>query len=293
MGVSGAPLLTDDVCVPVIALENVVEMVRLIEHDRLMMTDVGGVFPELDTNALHAIARVLDVYCGPGGWAREVARLFPSIEVVGVDAAWARINYARATARVLRLPNIEFHVMDVPGRFHFADESFDMVSLRSVSNFVTAADWPALLRECRRVLVPDGIVRVSESVTTCTNKVALEALLALDRQALFAAGLNFTPAGPIPGVTTVMTGLLRAAGFADVRLRAVASDFSYETALHYGMVENLKMLLKLLQPFWLRCRVATQEQIDALYEQALDEMQEPDFCGLALGLTAWGKNGLS
>ena len=35
--------------------------------------------------------------------------------------------------------------------------------------------------------------------------------------------------------------------------------------------------------------VATQEEIDPLYEQVLLEMQQDDFRGLMLPLTAWGE----
>jgi hypothetical protein len=46
---------------------------------------------------------------------------------------------------------------------------------------------------------------------------------------------------------------------------------------------------KLIQPFLLQAEVATQEELDQLYEQMLVEMRSDDFCGLAYFLTVWGK----
>jgi tRNA G46 methylase TrmB len=63
--------------------EEAEETARLLLQDRLLTTEMGGVFPEgLDLNQLHI---VLDLACGPGGWATDVARLYPQMDVIGVD----------------------------------------------------------------------------------------------------------------------------------------------------------------------------------------------------------------
>src|SRR5581483_214109 len=67
------------------------EMARLLDQDRLMTREMGGLFPERED--LAGISRILDVACGPGGWTQEVAFAHPEIDVVGVDISSAMIEH--------------------------------------------------------------------------------------------------------------------------------------------------------------------------------------------------------
>ena len=104
--------------------------------------------------------RALDIGCGTGELARQVARHYPRLRVVATDFTAAmvvrasgstpdprerrRLDFGRATA--LRLP--------------FADGAFDLVTnafvLRNLS------DLPAALAEMRRVLRPGGVLLMLE-----------------------------------------------------------------------------------------------------------------------------------
>ena len=110
--------------------------------------------------ALGPIRRALDIGCGTGDLARQVARRFPGAEVVGADFTGpmlrnalgrnrraregSRVTLARATA--LRLP--------------FADASFDLVTNAFVARNLT--DLPRGFREMRRVLRPGGVALTLE-----------------------------------------------------------------------------------------------------------------------------------
>ena len=55
--------------------EEAAETSRLLMQDRVVTKEMGGVFPvDLDPSSIHL---VLDLACGPGGWASEVARAYP------------------------------------------------------------------------------------------------------------------------------------------------------------------------------------------------------------------------
>ena len=63
--------------------ESGAEMARLMEQDHLFTKGMRGLFAE--RSDLSHIHRILDVACGPGGWALEVAFAYPEKEVVGFD----------------------------------------------------------------------------------------------------------------------------------------------------------------------------------------------------------------
>jgi ubiquinone/menaquinone biosynthesis C-methylase UbiE len=93
--------------------------------------------------------RVLDVACGPGT-AAEAARELGAREVVGVDYARAMLFVARDDGPPGAAHYVAANAMALP----FAPESFDVV----VSSFgiIFAPDPGAAVRECARVLAPEG-----------------------------------------------------------------------------------------------------------------------------------------
>src|SRR2546421_12759657 len=108
--------------------ENVAEMARLLGQDHYITKGMGGLLSErLD---LSGIQRILDVACGPGGWALEVASTYPNIEVVGIDVSRAMIGYANTQARVQGLDNASFQVMDIQKPLNIPDGSFELVNAR-------------------------------------------------------------------------------------------------------------------------------------------------------------------
>jgi hypothetical protein len=55
------------------------------------------------------------------------------------------------------------------------------------------------------------------------------------------------------------------------------------------MQGNVKVVLQLLRPFLLLTEVISTEEFDALYEQALVEMNNLDFVATMIYMSAWGK----
>src|SRR5262249_25945876 len=117
------------------------EMIRLMILDNMITTVMGGPLAEQpDPTSLH---RVLDIGCGPGGWILEAARLYPHMELVGIDISWRMIEYARTQAQAQGLTDgIEFRAMDALRPLEFPDGFFDMVNTRFCSSYILAKDWP-------------------------------------------------------------------------------------------------------------------------------------------------------
>jgi ubiquinone/menaquinone biosynthesis C-methylase UbiE len=270
-----------------IDIESGAETTRLMKQDRFLTTIMGGVFSEqADLSHAHDI---LDIACGPGGWVNEVASTYPAMEIIGVDLSERMIAYARAHAHVRRLANASFRVMDVTRPLDFPEDSFDLVNARCIFAFMSPQGWPALLAECKRILRPGGVIRFTEGEWGVGTTPAYETYLALFFEAMHRAGRSFSATGRHVGITPVMARMFREAGFKDIRQKAHVHDFSSGSEAHTGFTFDLKLLFKLLQPFILKMDVATQERLDALYEQVQDEMQSEEFCALAFYLTVWGE----
>jgi ubiquinone/menaquinone biosynthesis C-methylase UbiE len=266
--------------------ENAAEMARLTVQDRLTTKSMGGLFPE--QQVLSAIHDMLDIACGPGAWVLDVAQAYPETRVTGVDISRLMIAYAQAQAREKKLNNASFQVMDVLKPLAFADNSFDLVNARFITGFMSKAAWPMLVQECKRILRPGGILRLTECESPLTNSEGSERMYEMLAQALVRAERIFSVDGRNIGITPVLARLLYDAGFLNIQKKAHVIDYSFGTEAYSGCYQDLRTFLKLLQPFFVNMGVATQEEANHLYLQTMEEMQSEHFCGIFFFLTAWG-----
>ena len=94
--------------------------------------------------------RVLDAACGTGYGTRLLAQV--ADHVTGIDISPTAINHARKKYPVIALDFIEGDVLSLP----FPDSSFDVVvSFETVEHI---KEYQIFIRECRRVLTPNGIL---------------------------------------------------------------------------------------------------------------------------------------
>jgi SAM-dependent methyltransferase len=83
-------------------------MVRLTVPDRLTTASIGGLFPEHP--CLEHVQHILDVACGPGAWASELAYHYPQMQVAGFDISQRMVRYAQMQAEAQALSNVRFLV---------------------------------------------------------------------------------------------------------------------------------------------------------------------------------------
>jgi ubiquinone/menaquinone biosynthesis C-methylase UbiE len=267
--------------------ESGAEMARLIEQDHLLNRGMGGLLSE-QANDFSGIHQVLDIACGPAGWALELAFQHPELEIVGIDISQQMIDYARAQAEVRHLDNVQFLVMDALQPLDLPSDAFDVVNIR-LFGFLAPDAWPVLLQECMRVARAGGTIRLTETEMGVSNSAALEKFTGWFTHALYRAGQSFSPDGRMFCTTAMLGRLLRNAGCEQVQYKAHAIEFVPGTDAHAGMYEDYKFSVKLLQPFFISTGVATQEEQDQNYEQLLVELMQDDFSGLHFMVTAWGK----
>jgi len=262
-------------------------MARLVKQARLT-TEYTGLFPaQLSLNRRQAI---LDLACGPGEWALEVARKYPWCQVTGVDISQIMTEYARYMAREQALYNVEFQVMDARKALDFPDASFDIVHARFITGFMSPALWSGLLAECFRVLRPGGVMCSTEAeVGSVTTGLSFTRYTTLMVQAMQMVGQSFTKEGYNLGITAMQARLLQQAGFQPIQQQAHVVNFSAGMPAHAGALADYQAMLKLVQPFLLHCHLATQQELDVLYLRALDDLQAEDFNGVSFLQTVWGE----
>jgi len=136
--------------------DNLVTMLELIWGDGYMAP--GG--PGNIANLLDGIdargKRILDIGCGIGGPAFEMARSHGA-EVVGIDLEAPLVERARrAAVRHGLEKQCSFEIVEA-GPLPFADRTFDIVV--SSGAFTQIADKSDILGECLRILRPGGQLR--------------------------------------------------------------------------------------------------------------------------------------
>ena len=268
-------------------MESNAEMARLINQNQVVSSTTGllphGLVPRSGD-------RILDVACGPAGWARTLAVQYPGVQVVGVDISQTMLEYANAASRAQQLPNISFQLMDITKPWPLADASFEVINGRFMVGFLSGEKWQQVIAEMLRVLVPGGTIVLTEPDDLGhTNSPAHETLALQANSSARRAGLSQHPLGHHMGITPLLGSYLQQAGVTQIQQEAHVIDYSAGAPAHRALVENFKVGLKLLQPYVVRQGLATQQELDALYERLLDEFESPDFRALWYLLRIWGK----
>jgi ubiquinone/menaquinone biosynthesis C-methylase UbiE len=263
-------------------------MTWLLNFDKIINKGMGGTLAERPD--LSGMNDILDLACGPGGWVLEVAREHQDIEVTGVDISASMIRFAQAQAISRGYGNARFEVMDIKQPLVFEDASFDLVNERTLFGVMGPGEWPTLLAECKRVLRPGGIIRLTELELSVTTSPALNELWDISARAFYKTSRSFSVDGRHIGITPVLKRLLREAGFQNVKHQGHVMDISAGTADFEGFWRNFVYVFQLVKAFNLNVEgVTTEQEYARLYQQMQAEMLASDFCGLWTYVTAWGE----
>nr|BBH93670.1 hypothetical protein KTA_18690 [Thermogemmatispora argillosa] len=101
--------------------------------------------------------RILDVGCGTGQWAFELAHQFPHAEVIGLD-----LEQVKASTPP---PNYRFVQGDLLQGLPFDNNSFDFVHQRLLVAAIPQPAWPGAVQELARVTSPGGWIELVETGT--------------------------------------------------------------------------------------------------------------------------------
>ena len=261
------------------------EVRRLELQGHLLTRVMGGVLAEQpDTKVFR---RVLDVGCGTGDWLLHVAQCYPTMSLFGVDVSRTMIEYARKQAEAQGMTDrIEFRVMDALRMLEFPRGYFDLVNQRFGMSYLRTWDWPNLLQEYQRVTQPAGVIRVTEpEIVIESRSQALTYLYDRVLDAFFRAGHLFKHESY--GVTSRLSGLLKQSGLQQVQ--TVEHSLLFRSGTEEGQLffENIRRGFRTVVPF-LRKWAQVPDDYEAIYQQVLADVQEPDFVATWRVLTTWG-----
>jgi ubiquinone/menaquinone biosynthesis C-methylase UbiE len=264
------------------------ELTRLRLQDEMITAAMGGVLPEQPDPTI--FKRVLDIACGTGGWLIEAAKTYPGMtQLFGIDTSGTILNYARTQAEANQVSDrIEFVVMDALRMLEFPTHFFDLVNMRFAVSWTRKWDWPKLLQEVQRVTKPGGVIRLTEiNGAVESSSPALNRLYRLGIQAFYQAGHYFTP--DENGIIAHLAGLIHQHGLLRVQTRATTIKFPAGTPEGRLFAEDIRLAYRTILPF-LRKWTCVPGDYEDIYQQALVEMQSPDFVASWEMLTAWGTN---
>jgi ubiquinone/menaquinone biosynthesis C-methylase UbiE len=263
------------------------ERERLDIQDQMLTTGMGGVLPELTDPS--QLRHVLDVGCGTGGWLLEAAKTYPAIEnLVGADISNKMMAYAREKATADGLDKrVQFQVMDALRILEFRSSSFDLVNQRLGISWLRTWEWSKLLSEYQRVCRPHGIIRITETNTLEGNSPALLKLWHIMWEAFYHSGRLFTVNNA--GLTNELVRLITQYGIRDVQTKVHSLVYRAGTQAGQHYYKDTAIGFRAALPFFQKW-TSVPNDYEEIYQQALREMQQPDFVATWTLVTIWGKN---
>lgn len=236
---------------------------------------------------LSAPRNILDVACGTGRWARDVARQFPHAAVTAFDINQQQLEASLAegaqSGRDAMPDNCSFRVGNALEPFNFPTGVFDFVMARANSAYIPVSQWPAVIAQMARVCVPGGWVELRDFGLVRSPHPALNELTV--KFANLAAGR-----GIYPGAGPYLADLLRAAGLRNVRAQQVqVRSGGPHRATRGGrlMLADYLALLDRITPAIAQMGIESPERWLQLLSVARNETAlYPDSCYAEVELTA-------
>jgi len=202
--------------------------------------------------------RLLDAGCGPGTITAGLAKAVSPAPVVGLDAAPAVLEHARAHVSAVDVGNATFiagdiYTLDVP------DAEFDVVYANQLLQHLT--DPARALGEMRRVLKPGGLLAVRDAdYATMSPHPKFPEFPEWNRLYHEVAYRNQAE----PDAGRVLPTWVRAAGFAEIELHPNVVAMDGEEARIWGRTWAQRILYSSVADQALEYGLADQDELQRL-----------------------------
>ena len=268
--------------------EDASEVARLLQRNELFRRTMGGLFPERSN--LNGITHILDIGCGPGAWAVDVAKCYPHTQVIGIDVSTTMLTSAKSEAQRQAVNNVAFLHMNALQPLNFPPQHFDLVNIRAGVEYIPHKHWGSLLQECHRITRSGGILRLIE-----TDRIALTNSYAFERYhyfytwMLYLRGYGFSPDGWTLGMTPVLPKLLQDAGYQRTYLKSYALDFSYNALFQSEYRRLSQMRFENVRRHLQEKNLVPLDELDNVYYRFMEDINQKTFCGVACPVIVWGE----
>ncbi|CAG8728238.1 3260_t:CDS:2, partial [Cetraspora pellucida] len=128
---------------------------RIQEFHFMLKHILGGNYSAQLSNIIKPGSQILDIGCGPGHWCFEIAQEFPDADIYGIDIT-------PSFPSKIKPKNCYFQKCDILEGLPFGDNRFDYVFMRYMLPVMKKDQWPAVLKDIKRVMKPGGIIESVE-----------------------------------------------------------------------------------------------------------------------------------
>lgn len=225
--------------------------------------------------------RCVDLGCGVGDVTRLLARrVAPHGSVVGVDMSQAYLDVARKAA-----PEGIAYLRADACATGLPESGFDLVHGRFVTGITAPPEQ--LIAEAIRLLKPGGTLALVEQ--------EMSSIACFPPHPAFARlkgwmGAGFEQSGTGKGITRRLFGLLRQAGFVDVRFRPVALGVQADSPMAQWLPDTVSAMRRTLVSIGL----TTDEGLDEALAGCRAHMADPGTIGTLYTLfQIWGRKPLA
>lgn len=213
---------------------------------------------------------ILDVGCGTGRWAMELAAAFPGANVVGLDIAppSADREVSHGYGLTSRPDNYTFVTGNVLENLPFAPASFDFTHQRLLYSAIPQRLWPQVARELGRVTRPGGWVELVEGSLGSVEGQTGPAM----RQLFEWAQQVTAPRGIDLQIGTRLREFLLGAGLDDVTQREIKLPIGGQDRLGAMVKADLVSVCQALGAAIKAAGLAEPATFDAVLQAWQDEM---------------------
>ncbi len=250
-----------------------------LQH-RLFLHTLGTLLP--GEISIEPSGNVLNVFCGPGIWAIDLALINTKLNIVAIDPDPQMLHLARADARSANVAAITFAPYTLSQTLPYHESSFDLIYIQDVPGAVTLPQWTTLLAELMRILRPGGWLYLTTLEPGPTSSVAADTLLSRQRDILLVQQQqkqhepSFMPAVLYPR-------LLSEAGYSDVAYTLTPVDLGNQAG-SFGHNYTLILLPAHLRAahFLVAKQQITQNEVDKLFAQIRADAQDTHYCSTGM-----------
>jgi ubiquinone/menaquinone biosynthesis C-methylase UbiE len=218
---------------------------------------------------LSAPRRILDVGCGTGRWAADMAAKYPEAQVVGLDLLRPRDVTRMLAALGLPESSVRFVEADILRGLPFPAMSFDFAHMRLMYSELPARAYPDIIRDLARVTRPGGWVECMETAAAPYDpSPAYGTIMAWTVALCLRKGLD-------ANIGTRLTALLSAAGLENLRERVFVSG---HTGIHRHERRMELAQMRAALDYWrdpiLEAQITTPAEYASVAERARKELEE-------------------